>query len=168
VTPALLISDLHLSGERPAVSEQFFRFLRAEAARAQTLYVLGDLFEYWVGDDALDAAGGDALARGVAHGLRKLSDSGVAVWLMHGNRDFLVGSGFCEASGARLLDDPTLATVGGERTLLMHGDTLCTDEPITRRGAGRRGPESGNASSSPSRWPSEPGPSKACGRRARR
>ena len=128
MTPALLISDLHLSGERPAVSEQFFRFLRAEAARAQTLYVLGDLFEYWLGDDALDAAGGDALARGVAHGLRKLSDSGVAVWLMHGNRDFLVGSGFCEASGARLLDDPTLATVGGERTLLMHGDTLCTDD----------------------------------------
>ena len=128
MTPALLISDLHLSGERPAVSEQFFRFLRAEAARAQALYVLGDLFEYWVGDDALDAAGGDALACGVACGLRKLSDSCVAVWLMHGNRDFLVGSGFCEASGARLLDDPTLATVGGERTLLMHGDTLCTDD----------------------------------------
>lgn len=124
---ALFISDLHLAGERPATSERFFRFLDDEAARAGTLYILGDLFEYWIGDDELSAPG-DPLARRVARGLRRLADSGVAVHLMHGNRDFLLGREFCAASGARLLDDPALVEVGGERVLLMHGDTLCTDD----------------------------------------
>ena len=124
----LFISDLHLAGERPAVSERFFEFLEAQAARAAALYVLGDLFEYWIGDDELDAAVGDPLARRVANALGELSRHGVAVAFMHGNRDFLVGGRFCEASGARLLDDPSVEKVGGVRTLLMHGDTLCTDD----------------------------------------
>ena len=124
----LFISDLHLSGERPAISERFFEFLEAQAARAAALYVLGDLFEYWIGDDELDAAVGDPLARRVANALGALSRHGVAVAFMHGNRDFLVGGRFCEASGARLLDDPSVEKVGGVRTLLMHGDTLCTDD----------------------------------------
>lgn len=125
---ALFISDLHLAGERPAASERFFRFLAGEAARAAWLYILGDLFESWIGDDELSAPDGDPLARRVAQGLRRLSDAGVAVRLMHGNRDFLLGEAFCAASGARLLADPDVEEIGGEPALLMHGDTLCTDD----------------------------------------
>jgi UDP-2,3-diacylglucosamine hydrolase len=128
VPAALFISDLHLSGERPAINERFFEVLRTQAARAAALYVLGDLFEYWIGDDELDAADGDPLARRVAEALGELSRSGVSVAFMHGNRDFLVGQRFSEASGARLLADPSVEEIGGVRTLLMHGDTLCTDD----------------------------------------
>lgn len=125
---ALFISDLHLAAERPATNERFFAFLRDSAARAQQLYILGDLFEYWIGDDELDAVDGDPLARAVADKLHALSRSGVGVAFMHGNRDFLIGPAFCAASGARLLGDPAVETAGGVRTLLMHGDTLCTDD----------------------------------------
>jgi UDP-2,3-diacylglucosamine hydrolase len=128
VTRALFISDLHLAGERPQTTRQFFDFLRGEAARAQALYVLGDLFEYWVGDDELQAAGADPLAADVAQGFRRLTDSGVPAWFMHGNRDFLVASGFLAASGMRFLEDPSVVEVGGERVALLHGDTLCTDD----------------------------------------
>jgi UDP-2,3-diacylglucosamine hydrolase len=128
VARALFISDLHLAGERPASSERFFRFLQDEAAGAAALYVLGDLFEYWIGDDELSAADGDPLARRVARSLRRFADAGAAVYLMHGNRDFLLGAGFCSASGATLLDDPALIDICGEPTLLMHGDTLCTED----------------------------------------
>lgn len=124
----LFISDLHLSGERPAVNERFFEFLRTQAARASALYVLGDLFEYWIGDDELDATDGDPLARRVADALGAVSRGGVPVAFMHGNRDFLVGARFAKASGARLLEDPAVEDIGGMRTLLMHGDTLCTDD----------------------------------------
>ena len=125
---ALLISDLHLTGERPEIVERFFAFLEERAARASALYVLGDLFEYWIGDDELGPAAGDPLARRVAEGFATLSRGGVPVALMHGNRDFLIGPRFCEASGARLLPDPSVEMIGGMRTLLMHGDTLCTDD----------------------------------------
>ena len=125
---ALFISDLHLAGERPAASERFFRFLRDDAARASALYILGDLFEYWIGDDELSAVDGDPLARQVARALRSLADAGVAVHVMHGNRDFLLGADFCAASGAAPLEDPALAQLGSEPVLLMHGDTLCTDD----------------------------------------
>ena len=125
---ALFISDLHLSGERPEINERFFEFLEAQAARASSLYVLGDLFEYWIGDDELDAADGDPLAVRVADAFAALSRGGVRLAFMHGNRDFLMGPRFCAASGARLLADPTVETIAGVRTLLMHGDTLCTDD----------------------------------------
>ena len=125
---ALFISDLHLAGERPATTEQFFRFLRDEAARAQSLYVLGDLFEYWAGDDELTDRGGDALASEVALSLRSLSRRGVQIWLMHGNRDFLIAEKFCTASGAKLLADPSVLEVNGAKLVVMHGDTLCTDD----------------------------------------
>jgi len=128
VPATLFISDLHLSGERPATNERFFEFLRTQASHAAALYVLGDLFEYWIGDDELDAAGGDPLARRVADALGEVSHRGVSVAFMHGNRDFLVGQRFGEASGARLLEDPSVEEIGGVRTLLMHGDTLCTDD----------------------------------------
>ena len=125
---ALFISDLHLSGERPDASEQFFRFLGDEASRTQALYVLGDLFEYWAGDDELTDGKGDPLAAEVASGFNSLSKHGVQVWFMHGNRDFLVGNGFLAASGARFLDDPSVIRFAGQPVALMHGDTLCTDD----------------------------------------
>lgn len=128
MTRALFISDLHLSGERPHTNELFFRFLQDEARRASALYVLGDLFEYWAGDDELEEAEGDPLAREVAEGFKTLSDAGVQVRLMHGNRDFLIARRFCDASGARLLADPSVVEVQGTKAVLMHGDTLCTDD----------------------------------------
>ena len=124
----LFISDLHLSGERPVINQRLFAFLREQAPRAAVLYVLGDLFEYWIGDEELDAPDGDPLARRVAEAFAVLSRGGVGVRLMHGNRDFLIGKRFCEVSGARLLQDPAVEKIGGARTLLMHGDTLCTDD----------------------------------------
>lgn len=125
---ALFISDLHLSGERPESGEQFIRFLRHEARDAQALYILGDLFEYWIGDDELEDVPGDPLGRQVAQGLRQLSEAGVALYLMHGNRDFLIGKRFCAAAGAQLLEDPSVAELDGERFALLHGDTLCIDD----------------------------------------
>ena len=120
----LFISDLHLSAERPAITDLFLRFLRERAADAEALYILGDLFEYWVGDDACDEAEYAPLIAG----LHALTDGGVPVYVMHGNRDFLLGQRFCQATGAQLLPDPAIVDLYGERTLLMHGDTLCTDD----------------------------------------
>ena len=125
---ALFISDLHLSGERPDTSEQFFRFLHDEARRAGALYVLGDLFEYWPGDDELEEAEGDALAREVASAFRDLAEHGVQLRLMHGNRDFLIARRFCDASVASLLADLSVVEIEGGKTVLLHGDTLCTDD----------------------------------------
>ena len=128
MTRSLFISDLHLAGERPAANEQFFRFIREEAARANALYVLGDLFEYWAGDDELKDPVGDPLAAEVAAAFQALSKKGVSVNLMHGNRDFLVGKDFVEASGAQLLGDPSIIPWKGEPVALLHGDTLCLDD----------------------------------------
>lgn len=125
---ALFISDLHLSAERPDANRQFFRFLGDEAARAQALYVLGDLFEYWAGDDELQDPAGDPFAGEVAAAFRALSNRGVRISVMHGNRDFLIAGDFCEAGGASLLADPSVVELNGTRSLLMHGDTLCTDD----------------------------------------
>lgn len=122
--PALFISDLHLTEERPAANERFIRFIEEEARSAEALYILGDFFEYWIGDDDL----GEPFNAVIAGLLRELSRGGVALYLMHGNRDLLIGERFCAATGARLLEDPTIAELGGEPTLLMHGDTLCTDD----------------------------------------
>lgn len=122
--PALFISDLHLSEDRPAANERFFSFLEETARGADSLYILGDFFESWIGDDDL-AYPFNAVIAGV---LRELSRHGVAIYLMHGNRDFLIGPRFCDATGATLLEDPTVVELEGEKTLLMHGDTLCTDD----------------------------------------
>jgi len=120
----LFISDLHLSPERPAISALFLDFLRGRARQATALYILGDLFEYWIGDDL---AGNPEVAPLLA-ALRELTASGVPVYVMHGNRDFLLGAGFEQATGCRLLPDPSVIDLYGERVLLMHGDTLCTDD----------------------------------------
>lgn len=124
----LFVSDLHLSGARPAQTRLFLDFLRAEATGASALYVLGDLFDYWLGDDDLDAPGSDCPGGEVAAGMRTVAAGGVSIRVMRGNRDFLIGDAFCAAAGAALLDDPAVAGVGGDSTVLLHGDTLCTDD----------------------------------------
>ena len=121
---SLFISDLHLASERPRIVDQFFAFLAGPARDAAALYVLGDLFEYWAGDDDID----DPLNQAVAQGFSRVAAGGTDVLFMHGNRDFLVGREFAKRASARLLDDPTITSLHGTRTLLMHGDTLCTDD----------------------------------------
>jgi UDP-2,3-diacylglucosamine hydrolase len=120
----LIISDLHLSPRHERITELFLRFLRDTAPQADALYVLGDLFDYWAGDDDLD----EPLHRQTADALRALSGGGVPVFLMHGNRDFLMAEKFAAACGATLLDDPALLDFYGTPTLLTHGDALCTDD----------------------------------------
>jgi len=121
--PTFFISDLHLDDARPQITELFARFLQEDARGADALYILGDLFESWIGDDD-DAP----LAALVAQALHNLSDSGVPIYFMRGNRDFLLGADYAKQCGMTPLDDPALIELGGERTLLMHGDTLCTDD----------------------------------------
>jgi len=120
----LFISDLHLDSSRPEIVEMFVRFIRDDAVRADALYILGDLFESWIGDDD----GDDPVAARVVDALASLRDRGVPVYFMHGNRDFLVGPAYAQRAGMVVLDDPTVIDLDGERTLLMHGDTLCTDD----------------------------------------
>ena len=120
----LFISDLHLTPERPRANELFFGFICREAVEAEALYILGDLFEYWAGDDDLS----DAFNASVAGALRGLKDKGVAVSLMQGNRDVLMGEAFAARCGARMLPDPFHLDLYGTKTLLMHGDTLCTGD----------------------------------------
>jgi len=119
----LFISDLHLDPATPAIARQFLRFLDGQARGAGALYILGDLFEVWLGDDDPDPA-----AREIVNALRALTAAGVPCFFMHGNRDFLVGERFARETGCRLLEDGTVVEVSGERILLMHGDALCTDD----------------------------------------
>jgi UDP-2,3-diacylglucosamine hydrolase len=119
----LVVSDVHLDPSAPDATEQFLAFLGHEAAAAEALYILGDLFEAWVGDD--DAQPGSAQ---VCAALQALTGRGVACFVLHGNRDFLLGPGFCARSGCRLLPDPVIADFDGEAVLLTHGDALCTDD----------------------------------------
>jgi UDP-2,3-diacylglucosamine hydrolase len=125
---ALFISDLHIDASRPAIVGQFLSFLATEAGHADALYILGDLFESWVGDDAPDAAQSAAIA-----GLHQLTAQGVPCFVMHGNRDFLLADQFCRMSGAMLLPDPLIVTLYGEPVLVMHGDALCTDDRAYQR-----------------------------------
>lgn len=126
--PTLFISDLHLDPDSPAIARQFLAFLDGEARSAEAIYILGDLFEVWLGDDDPDPA-----AREIVAALRRLSDSGVPCFVMHGNRDFLIGRRFCEETGGTLLGDGVVVEVQGERVLLMHGDVLCTDDKNYQR-----------------------------------
>jgi UDP-2,3-diacylglucosamine hydrolase len=119
----LFVSDLHLDAASPQIARQFHAFLAGEARSAAALYILGDLFEAWLGDDDPDPS-----ARSTVAALRALVDAGVPCFVMHGNRDFLIGERFCRETGATLLEDGTVVEVHGERVLLMHGDALCTDD----------------------------------------
>jgi UDP-2,3-diacylglucosamine hydrolase len=123
----LLIADLHLNAGAPATLRRFLCFCTEEAAAHAELLILGDLFEYWIGDDALDDES-DAVAPRVAAALRSLGERGVRVYVMHGNRDLLLGSRFLRATGADLLADPAVAVIGGRELLLAHGDAWCTGD----------------------------------------
>jgi len=119
----LFVSDLHLDAERPASIELFQRFLRADAERADALYVLGDLFEAWIGDDD-----DSPVVAPVVAALARVTRSGVPCYVMHGNRDFLLGEQFAERTGCNLLGDWHRENLGSEPILMTHGDLLCTDD----------------------------------------
>jgi UDP-2,3-diacylglucosamine hydrolase len=124
----LLISDLHLEEERPDITRAFLHFLQTRAPRAEALYILGDFFEAWIGDDAMTP-----FQHSIAQALRKLADSGTRIFLMHGNRDFMIGRAFCREAGCTLLPDPSLVRMNGQPVLLMHGDSLCTQDQAYMR-----------------------------------
>lgn len=124
VPVALFISDLHLHEGLPLTTQAFFTFLRDQALKAQQLYLLGDVFEYWAGDDDIVTG----YNQQVAGAIRRVSDAGVSVFWMAGNRDFLVGKGFAQATGATILPDPSVTTIAGQRIVLTHGDAQCTDD----------------------------------------
>lgn len=119
----LFISDLHLNGAEPGISAQFVQFLRDEARSAEHLYILGDLFEFWIGDDDPDPSYAQ-----IQNELLALTQSGVKCSVMHGNRDFLLGKEFCERTGCELIADTTVINLYQRPVLLLHGDTLCTDD----------------------------------------
>jgi UDP-2,3-diacylglucosamine hydrolase len=122
--PTLLLSDLHLSPEHAAAVEAFRTFARGPARDAAAVYILGDLFDAWIGDDQRR----EPFARAIVAALRGISDAGVPVYVARGNRDFLLGSDFAAAAGATLLPEQTLVELGGVETLLTHGDEFCTDD----------------------------------------
>ena len=119
----LFVSDLHLDPERPAITELFGRFLDGEARDADALYILGDLFEAWVGDDDPSEAGTFVAAR-----LKALTDAGVPTYFIRGNRDFLLGDEYAKRAGMTILPDPAVILLQGEPTLILHGDLLCSDD----------------------------------------
>jgi UDP-2,3-diacylglucosamine hydrolase len=122
--PALFISDLHLSAGRPRTAAAFFDFLSGPARQAGSLFILGDLFEYWAGDDDIDTP----FNQRVCAALRAVAAGGVSLFFMTGNRDLLAGEGFARAAGARLLADPASIRLGARALLLSHGDALCIDD----------------------------------------
>ncbi len=123
-TVALFVSDVHLHESLPRTTEAFLDFLRRHAVHARQLYLLGDLFEYWAGDDDIDTP----YHRRIVAALREVHDAGVALFWISGNRDFLVAEGFAQATGASLLDEPHVVTLAGHRLALVHGDAQCTDD----------------------------------------
>lgn len=124
----LFISDLHLEAERPDITRAFLHFLDARARHAEALYILGDFFEVWIGDDAMDT-----FQQQIADALRQLTRQGVPVFIMHGNRDFLLGTRFCRYTGCTLLPEGHVIELHGERILLLHGDSLCTKDESYQR-----------------------------------
>ena len=121
---SLFISDLHLCASRPAITKAFIQFLKKTAVNAEKLFILGDLFEYWAGDD--DLANADQAD--IIQAIKTLGDAGTQVFFMHGNRDFLISEQFAKATKIQLLPDPTEIKLYGKRILISHGDELCTDD----------------------------------------
>lgn len=119
----LFISDLHLSPTHPEITEGFFYFLEHHATKAEKLYVLGDLFDFWIGDDD-----NSPFSRSIINAFKSLTDSGVRCYFIHGNRDFLISSRFSKETGVELLPEETKIDLYGTPTLLLHGDTLCLDD----------------------------------------
>ena len=127
--PTLLISDLHLAPELPALERAFLEFCRGPARHAARLYVLGDLFDAWIGDEQVE----EPLGKRTAAALSDVAAAGVPVALMRGNRDLLLGEHFARAAGAALLPDEVVVDLAGTPTLLLHGDELCTDDDAYQR-----------------------------------
>lgn len=125
----IFVADLHLASERPQSCQRFFDLLDTVASTVDAVYILGDLFEYWVGDDDLDAP----VARQTAEKIKSVTSSGTPVYFMHGNRDFLLASRYADLCGMKLLDDPVVIELYGTRTVLTHGDFLCTDDTSYQR-----------------------------------
>lgn len=117
------ISDLHLQQERPDITQAFLQFLATTAKAAKNLYILGDFFEYWIGDDDLDE-----FKQQIITALKQYTQLGIPVYFMHGNRDFLISKKFAALTGVQLIRDPTLIELNGQKILLMHGDSLCTSD----------------------------------------
>lgn len=128
IMPIYFIADLHLSEARPELTELFLRFMRGRARQAQAVYILGDLFDFWVGDDEQSP-----LIESVKNAIRSVSDSGVACYFVHGNRDFMIGQRFARAAGMTLLPDYQVVNLFGRKALICHGDTLCTDDERYQR-----------------------------------
>lgn len=120
----LFISDLHLCKQRPEIIDLFIRFLQQHAGDAEALYILGDLFEYWIGDEAIDYPEHQMVIKA----MHELVNSGTKLYLMHGNRDFLLGKKFEAASGGKILNDPTVVDLYGTPVILLHGDSLGIDD----------------------------------------
>jgi predicted phosphodiesterase len=154
---ARLVSDLHLRRERPDLTRRFATFLADTAAsNVDTLFILGDLFEYWIGDDDLT----DSFNAEVCALLRGTVDRGTRICFMAGNRDFLIGERFATVAGVRLLPETAKVGAGETAILLLHGDTLCTDDP--RNSGAWCDRHSGSAISSPGRWPNAASRSNHC------
>jgi len=121
----LFVSDLHLESARPEIGAQFLDFLMKEAVSADALYILGDLFESWIGDDDPNAHYAE-----IKRALRLMAEHDVPVCFMHGNRDFLVGERFAEEARVEILSDPVVRNIHGDAVLLSHGDAYCTDDAV--------------------------------------
>jgi UDP-2,3-diacylglucosamine hydrolase len=119
----LFISDLHLEADRPDIADQFLRFLETEALNADALYILGDLFESWVGDDDPNEH-----YAWIKQAIQKLTRKDIPVFFMHGNRDFMIGEQFASETGVTILPDPHIIEIHGDKVLLSHGDAYCTDD----------------------------------------
>ena len=119
----LFVSDLHLEAERPDIGNQFIEFLKTDAMEADDLYILGDLFEAWVGDDDPNSHYAN-----IKRAIRKVVDKGIPVYFMHGNRDFMIGRQFANETGVEILKDPYPITMYGQKAVLSHGDEMCTDD----------------------------------------
>ena len=119
----LFLSDLHVSDQHPEISEHLEEFLLEEGSKADTIFVLGDLFEYWLGDDDPNP-----LFKEIKQLFKKLSDKNISIFFMHGNRDFLIGESFAEETGCHILHDPHVIDLYGKKILISHGDIFCTDD----------------------------------------
>lgn len=123
MTSAVFIADLHLDESQHEITDLFLKFLEKDASEADSLYILGDLFEAWIGDDD-----NSVYNQKIFNALKQYSNTGKKLFFMAGNRDFLIGEKFSQLTGAKILPDPTLVNVNGEDVLLTHGDLLCTDD----------------------------------------
>ncbi len=119
----LFLSDIHVSDQHPEISDHLKEFLLKEESKTNAIYVLGDLFEYWLGDDDPNPSFAE-----IKNLLKTLSDKNISLFFMHGNRDFLIGESFAKETGCQILHDPCVIDLFGKKVLISHGDIFCTDD----------------------------------------